>query len=241
MNQSSQQEFYNKLLSEKDHYGAKTLAHGWPGNFHRWRIKVLRKIFIDYLKCQKETQILDIGSGVSMFGEIFPQDSCPRITAFDVSDVVVSEGRNLNPHIKFFVDDAQKPSLEGKWDIVFAGEVIEHLAEPEIALKNWAKLVKRKGYLVITTPNRLFNRKNQEHISLLTVGRMKKGLQELNFEVVQMVGIDVCNPLFDLILNKISKKFPGFSDKIFQMKMKSTYRSPWLAHDIIYVAKNISD
>lgn len=241
MNYSSKQEFYNKLMNEDDHYGAKRFKHGWSGNFHRWRINVLRKLFKDYLKCDKETRILDVGSGVSMFGEMFSKEDCPQITAFDVSDVVINEGKEKNPHINFLVDDAQNPSLEGKWDIVFAGEVIEHLVDPEAALKNWSKLVKKEGYLVVTTPNRLFNRKNEEHISLLTIGRMKRDLKKLGFKTVKMLGIDIFNPLIDLIMNKISKIFPRISDNILQIKMRLTYKLPWLAHDIIYVAKNISN
>jgi 2-polyprenyl-3-methyl-5-hydroxy-6-metoxy-1,4-benzoquinol methylase len=236
----NQQEFYNKLMSEDDHYGAKRLAHGWPGNFHRWRIKVLRNIFTDYLKCKKETRILDIGSGISLFGEMFPREICPEITAFDVSDVVVERGKKMYPHIKFLgVDDAQNPSLSGEWDIVFAGEIIEHIADPKVALANWANLLKKGGYMVVTTPNRMFNRKNEEHISLLTIGKMKNNLKAVGLKVVRIVGIDIFNPLIDLVLNKISKHFPEVSDRLFQIKMKSTLRLPSLAHDITYIARKL--
>jgi len=239
-NFSKTQQFYDKLLEDEDHYGAKKYKHGWAGNFHRYRIKLLRDIFLNTLHCQKNTEILDIGSGVSMFGEIFPREKCPEITAFDIADVVIERGKKINPHIKFLVDDAQNPSLKGEWNVVFAGEIIEHLAKPEIALKNWAKLVKKGGHLVVTTPNRFFNRKTQEHISLLTIGQMRKNLQELDFEITQIIGIDIFNPLLDWFLNKIVERFPKFSrisDRIFQIKMRLTYKLPWLAPDIIYVAR----
>lgn len=229
------QEFYNQLLSENDHYGAKKYLHGWPGNFHRSRIKILKEIFANVLNCRKETEILDIGSGLSMFSEIFSKEDCPKITAFDVSDVVIEKAKKASPHINFLVDDAQNPKIQGCFDAVFSGEIIEHLPDPGEAISNWSKLVKKGGYLVVSTPNKLFNRKNKEHISLLAVWEMKKLLRELNFKIIKIIGIDIFNPFVDSVLSMVSRRFPKFSDKIFQIKMGLTKKIPWLANNIIYV------
>jgi len=131
------QRLYNRLFEDEDHYGVKKYWHGWAGNFHRYRIKVLRNIFKNTLKCKKETQILDIGSNVSIFGEIFKPDDCPKITALEISTIVIEKAKKINPHIKFITGDAQDPRLEGKWDILFAGEVIEHLPNPRKALSTF--------------------------------------------------------------------------------------------------------
>jgi SAM-dependent methyltransferase len=234
------QRFYNRLLEDEDHYGVKEHWHGWAGNFHRYRIKVLRNIFVNTLKCRKETQILDIGSNISMLGEIFKPDDCPKITAFDISTIVIQKAKKINPYIKFVVDNAQSPSITGKWDILFAGEIIEHLPRPKEALLKWNDLLKEGGYLVISTPNRLFSRKTEEHISLFSVNEMNKILRELNFEVIQIIGIDIFNPPLDHFLNKVAKYVPKISqicDRIFQIKMRLAFKLPWLARDIVFIAK----
>lgn len=48
------------------------------------------------------------------------------------------------------------------------------------------------------------------------------------------------NPFLDCFLNKITKLIPRASllcDLIFQIKMRLTYKLPWLAYDIVYVAR----
>jgi len=236
----SKQRLYNRLFENEDHYGVKKYWHGWAGNFHRYRIKVLRNIFVNILKCRKETQILDIGSNISMFGEIFKPDNCPKITALEISTTVIQKAKKINPHIKFITGNAQNPCLKGKWDILFAGEIIEHLSHPQKALSNWSNLLKRGGYLVISTPNRHFSRKTKEHISLLIIKETKEMLNELDIRIVKMIGIDLFIPFFDRFFNAIAKYIPKSSlicDIIFQSKMKSTFKLPWLARNIIYVAR----
>lgn len=234
------QKFYNRLLKDGDHYGAEKYVHGWAGNFHRYRIGLLRKIFVNDLGCKKETEILDIGSGVSMLGEIFNPKECPKVTSFDISDIVIDKAKKKYPHINYLVDDAQNPSLKGKWDILFAGEVIEHLPLPKEALQNWSKLIKEGGFLVLSTPNSVFSRKNEEHISLLSIRGAKKILRDSNFKILDVVGIDLFNPILDVALQKIAKYVPGiagFCDNIFQIKMRLAKKIPWLANDVIYVAR----
>jgi len=234
------QEFYNHLFEDDDHYGVREYWHGWAGNFHRYRVKLLRNIFINILKCQKNTQILDVGSSTSIFKEVFSPEECPQITALDISSILVQKANKIWPHIKSIVDDAQNPSLKGEWDIVFAGDIIEHLPHPREAVLKWDNLLKKKGYLVISTPNRCFSRKTKEHISLLTINETKKILHQLGFKKVEMIGIDIFIPFFDRFFNAIAKYIPKSSlicDIIFQSKMKSTLKLPWLARNVVYITK----
>lgn len=230
------QQFYDRLFEDDDHYGVKKQWHGWAGNFHRYRLKLLKDIFVNTLGITKDTRILDIGCGKSLFAEIFTPDECPQVTAFDISTVNINKAKKNSPHIKFMVDDAQNPSLTGEWDILFAGEIIEHLPRPKEALKKWGDLLKKGGYLVISTPNGMFCGTNEEHIFLLTISDMKRELKVLNFEIIQIIGIDILIPFFDKFIKFLSK-FPRISDSIYQMKMKLTFYIPWLAFNVFFIAK----
>jgi len=175
-----------------------------------------------------------------MFGEIFEASNCPEVTALEISTTVIEKAKKINPHIKFIAGDAEDPSLGGKWDILFAGEIIEHLSNPQKALSNWSNLLKQGGYIVISTPNRHFSRKTEEHISLLSIKETKEMLSKLDIKIVKMVGIDLFIPFFDRFFNAVAKYIPKSSlmcDIIFQTKMKSTFKLPWLARNIIYVAR----
>ena len=237
---SETQRFYNRLFENDDHYGAQEYLHGWAGNFHRYRVQLLRNIFINILKCKKDTEILDVGSHLSIFGQVFSPNECPRVTAIDISDVIVEKIKKTYPQIKPIVDNAQNPAIVGKWDILFAGDIIEHLPNPSEALVKWDNLIKDNGYLFISTPNRYFSRKTKEHISLVSIGEIKKMLGQLDYKIVEIIGIDLFIPFSDRLLHKISKHFSRLSpltDRIFQLKMRSTLNYPWLARNVIYIAR----
>jgi 2-polyprenyl-3-methyl-5-hydroxy-6-metoxy-1,4-benzoquinol methylase len=49
--------------------------------------------------------------------------------------------------------NAEIYTFKEKFDVIFAGELIEHLDNPGIFLKNMKKHLKKKGILILTTPN----------------------------------------------------------------------------------------
>ncbi|MFA4907173.1 MAG: class I SAM-dependent methyltransferase, partial [archaeon] len=83
------------------------------------------------------------------------------------------EGKN-SEHYK--VGSAEKmPFRAGEFDCIVAGELIEHLKEPEKFVKECNRALKRSGIVIITTPNResLVNRITRSyftpiHFSLFT-------------------------------------------------------------------------
>ena len=224
---------YDALMSEEDHYKVKSGWHGWEGNFHRYRCFLLGNVFRE-AGANAHTLILDIGSGPSLLGEIFKPEGCPQITALDISKFNIERGSKLYPHIHFQLDDAQDPNIKGQWDILFAGEIIEHLEIPRLALEKWTALLREGGHLILTTPNALALRPTAEHISLLKTWQVRKILEELGYEEVKVIGIDLFVP-FLIKLSRVFKGTPGFWDAIFQTTMRISYRYPNLARDVVYV------
>lgn len=225
---------YEDWMSEEDHYKLKQDWHGWPGNFHRYRLRKNKEILKNLVN--KNTTILEVGCMESFLGEIFTKEECPKITAFDIAKINIKKGKKKYPYIKFLIDDAQNPKIKGKFDIVFAAEIIEHLENPEKAVKNWIKLLKKGGYLIISTPNSLFSRKSEEHISLVSISKMKKIFKDVNLKLIKIKGIDLFIPFLGR-LSKYLKKIPKLSDFIYSTTMRLPNNLPILARDIIYVTK----
>lgn len=105
-------------------------------------------------------------------------------------------------------DLANGIDLEERFDIVSALEVIEHVIDTDVFLRDCNRLLKDDGYLVLTTPNinsfrnRLrvpFGRypfgleyRNQiHHVRLYNVACLRSHLKEHGFHVVEVSGVNV--------------------------------------------------
>lgn len=76
------------------------------------------------------------------------------VTATDVSKLAVDRAKKNYPGIKFYVHDIQELFTKDKnYDIALALDVIEHLEDPEAAIRNIKKILKIGGVAVFSTPN----------------------------------------------------------------------------------------
>lgn len=235
MTNNKSQKFYDTLFENEDHYGIKRYCHGWTGNFHRQRLRVFGEIF-KKIRIDKKKKVLEIGGGTSILGQIYPKEKMPAVTVTDISTKMVEKGKKLYPHINFKVDDALNPKIKAKFDLVLASEIIEHLPEPEKAISAWTKLLKKNGFLVISTPNKSFAKENKEHTSLLTINRMKNLLKKNNLKLLRVYGVDLPIPCRNFA-GKILQNIPHLSNFIFSILMKIPKNTPSIAYDVFYVAK----
>lgn len=119
------------------------------------RILKVKKWLLDkkYLSKDSELNILEIGyskggllDNLSEFGSI-------KKYAIDIHH------KDAEKDIIFFKCDCNNgfPDLDGeKFNIVFAGETIEHIFDDEQFLKNIHAILKKGGVVIITTPNLFF-------------------------------------------------------------------------------------
>ena len=100
--------------------------------------------------------VLDVGCGTGHFLSIvsksYPQI---RLLGADFSEEGLQVAQGIVPNATFTKDDVMIPNTEWreKFDVVCCFEVLEHLLNPEEALRNLMNYVKLKGYLVLGVPN----------------------------------------------------------------------------------------
>lgn len=154
-----QQNLSNKSIPEmtlaefKAHYNA--IAPGYPyvddfspagPHWHRTEF---------YLKHIKDGQkILDVGCSngglLKYLSDTFPSSS---LYAVDVGEFFVKNAQNLVPRASCFTAVVEElPFLDGTFDVVIAGEVLEHVLDIEIALAQIVRVLKPGGILLATTP-----------------------------------------------------------------------------------------
>ncbi len=141
-------EFYHKL--HKEHKYTDKGPFLWI--MHEHKLKILKKIFTKYIK--ENYKVLDVGCGRSLFTEI-KQNWLFQIYAGDIEYSLILSRKKEFSNINWLIMDAnQLPFKRESFDVIFAGEIIEHMPEPIITLSEWRNMLHPGGLLILTTPNK---------------------------------------------------------------------------------------
>jgi 2-polyprenyl-3-methyl-5-hydroxy-6-metoxy-1,4-benzoquinol methylase len=102
----------------------------------------------------KNKVILDVGCADGIFAKSFREKN-NIVYGIDIDKNLIKSAKNNCD--KVFCCDIRKglPFKDNMFDVVFAGEFIEHLNESEgkIFLKECKRVLKMRGMLILTTPN----------------------------------------------------------------------------------------
>ena len=177
--------------SLSDEYGYSTLdTISAADNFNRWMYAAIAP------HCSG--RILEIGGGIGNISAQFLKEG-KDLTVTELQDEYCSIIRNKLARYKGLKDvvrmDITDPGFEsmhmdllGKFDTVFALNVVEHIADRQLALVNCRKLLKPGGKLVILVPafQMLYNRfdKSLGHYLRFTRKSLNQLMAEGGFTVV---------------------------------------------------------
>ena len=125
-----------------------------PKNLNSWSLKraetiieLVRSLAIEHPK------ILDFGCGTGWLTEQLAEFGAT--TGIDLANRVIEAAQCRAPHIKFIAGDIfqlQLPSVY--YDIVVSQEVIAHIPDQAAYLDRAAEVLRSRGYLIISTPNK---------------------------------------------------------------------------------------
>ncbi|MBN1271330.1 MAG: class I SAM-dependent methyltransferase [Candidatus Aminicenantes bacterium] len=137
-----------------------------------------KRHFRPYLKALKDKQGLEIGGASPIFlkGELLPVYSI--IKALDVCNLKEKMFREKKKNEKkwenftklisrgryFSLDATDLRNIpDGTYDFVMASHVIEHIANPIKALKEWMRVLRKGGYLFLIVPQKdgMFDRRRE--------------------------------------------------------------------------------
>jgi 2-polyprenyl-3-methyl-5-hydroxy-6-metoxy-1,4-benzoquinol methylase len=120
--------------------------------------------------------------------------SAGSILGLDILESDVDELRGRGYEME--CGDAATVSLNRRFDVVVAGEIIEHVDDPAALVRNMARHLNDDGHLVVTTPHVFFflhflesifsdgeRRWNQEHVAWYCPFVLHNLLRRNNFEI----------------------------------------------------------
>jgi 2-polyprenyl-3-methyl-5-hydroxy-6-metoxy-1,4-benzoquinol methylase len=103
---------------------------------------------------QKEMAVLDASCGTGDCLKMLREEyGCRHLSGTDISRVALAITMETCPQAELHELDLLKEKLSGDFDIIFCQQVLEHLVEPETALRNLISMLRPNGVLVITVPD----------------------------------------------------------------------------------------
>jgi 2-polyprenyl-3-methyl-5-hydroxy-6-metoxy-1,4-benzoquinol methylase len=116
----------------------------------------------------KGKRVLDIACGSGYGAKILAQAGAAQVIAVDI-DAKAIEAAKKNygqDNIEFKTGDAESiKEADNLFDLIISFETIEHLPDAEKYLSELARVLKKEGMALISTPNReVFGQKNPYHL-----------------------------------------------------------------------------
>lgn len=102
-------------------------------------------------RTQGASSVLEVGCGEGYMQQALMRYLFTERVAFDIDAPIVAEARRIAPESRYLVADGQSlPFPDGRFDVVMATEVLEHVPDPARALAEMRRVSRR--YVLVSVP-----------------------------------------------------------------------------------------
>ena len=179
-------------------------------------------------------KILDLGSKDGTFIKLLEKQK-NKVIGLEISRKAVALAKKNNCHMIRHDLTKRFPFPKNSFDIVTAGEIIEHLYDTDFFLSEIARVLKNQGSLVISTPNiaslgRRFlllfglnplieinaGQSSAGHIRYFTFRNLKQLLEKHNFKTTQRFSdlVNFSQTIFYIRSTFLARHIPSFGASI---------------------------
>jgi SAM-dependent methyltransferase len=118
--------------------------------WHIGRLRIIQTYIDKVLGTSTDVQILNIGCGTG--GTIDLLEQYGTVDNVDISNEAIKFMKKNGYKRLYKVDDIDLPFKDKSYDLICAFDVLEHIAKESSALKEWYRVLKPGGSLIITVP-----------------------------------------------------------------------------------------
>jgi len=172
-------------------------------------------------KYVKNKKVLDIACGVGYGTKILLNAGSKEVIGCDISSESIDYAKQhySNKQITFKVQDATKLDFtDNYFDCIVSFETIEHVDDYNAVLKEFYRVIKKNGTLIISTPNKDVSSKGKDkpenpfHVKEFTISEISDLLSQ-NFNSVELYSQMLIIPLnFKRLLIRSIIQFIGKLD-----------------------------
>jgi 2-polyprenyl-3-methyl-5-hydroxy-6-metoxy-1,4-benzoquinol methylase len=98
-------------------------------------------------------KLLDIGCYTARLLDFLPKNKQIEYWGVDFDEKALEIAKQKGANVRFVKFDSEPILFENKFDIIVAGEVLEHLINPAKILEQMQQLIKPDGIVLISLPN----------------------------------------------------------------------------------------
>lgn len=99
--------------------------------------------------------VLEAGGGIGMYAAQIRQRYTPHVELFDIEPERVTEAQAVTPHALVAAAESL-PYASDYFDTIISNEVIEHVVDDRVAMREMVRVLKPGGRAVIFCPNRWY-------------------------------------------------------------------------------------
>ena len=123
------------------------------------RLRLLNELtnrsFIDFLQLAEDSSVLEVGSGLGVLAqEVARLVPAGEVFGVEYSAEQIASAEHLLPNLHFTQGDAHALGFaDDRFDVVYCRYVLEHLADPLLALKEMRRVLKPGGKVFVQENN----------------------------------------------------------------------------------------
>ena len=134
-------QFYSDLFTGKEH------------DYYKMHKKRIERV-LSFLKGGKGEKLLDIGCGDGFISALLAKTISAKPYGIDISHAAVEKARERGVEARVYdIGTGTLPFEKEYFDVVFCGEVIEHIYDTEKLLRSVFHVLKPGGMMIATVPN----------------------------------------------------------------------------------------
>ncbi|MBI3335408.1 MAG: class I SAM-dependent methyltransferase [Candidatus Portnoybacteria bacterium] len=120
---------------------------------NHWWLKSRREAILGMIKhCHRNSRIIEIGCGGGALLSDLRRIGFNNITGVDNSAEAINACKGKGLRDVYQLDGAKLDFRDNSFDMVVASDVLEHIEDDTLALKEWHRILSTKGLVIIFVP-----------------------------------------------------------------------------------------